>query len=782
MTCSGNAETPIVAASRTCRPGFWLAALALVLTPAANAATPTTQQDSTGGPATATLRVETNLVQIPVLILTREREKLYSPIPSSRFALRLGNGPWIKPRYVRREGEDPLDLAIVLDPRDVEGDILARVSQSIAGLSPSLLSSRDHVSVYVMGCSSLAASEDIPAGSDLLRVAADSALRTWKEARSRHGAPCQVEARLWDTLAYVVRHLADKPGRRTILALTSGEDRKSRYTPDAVASLAQMNGVSLFALKSTMPLNADPLLSTSADGDLAVTTEASGGMTLHRDHQSLDKELQKFILLLRDRYIVEFPRPPHAQSGKVDLLVNVTGADLFIRAAGKGVPLPDPADGSNGVVVVASSNEPVGAAVTPEVSSPVQANAAVAEPGPAVSPAVVKLAVAPELPNDALPPPVTATLTVTARLTVEDVTVTDRRRAPVRGLLQDNFELKEDGRVQRIRHFEENGADSFSASSPLSPAAHAPQVAVGATATNVLLLDEVTTGLSTGLKQSPESLSYARQQAERYLKKLPAGTPVAILELGSSLRVLQEATYDKAALLAAIRGVAYKPVLGAYVTVQAPGAGCQAANQQSQLVVDALDDVAGYLSGIKGRKNVIWFTPGTPWLTNYAQFSRVGCLRDYSLQLQKAYALLNAARVALYPIDPHGLSTDPSLSALAGPTGLAGMQQPSVTPVQEAAAFGGSLQSDHDSLAQIAEATGGTPTFNRNDLDTALGEAIVTGAHYYSLSYVPPFPGFDGKVHSITVTVNLPNLQLQYRRGYVSVNPEAVPASPPARP
>ena len=67
-------------------------------------------------------------------------------------------------------------------------------------------------------------------------------------------------------------------------------------------------------------------------------------------------------------------------------------------------------------------------------------------------------------------------------------------------------------------------------------------------------------------------------------------------------------------------------------------------NTQSQMTTDALAKVADFVSGIKGRKNLIWFTPGIPWLTSYGDYSGgVGnCINDYTLDLHKAYSLLRA--------------------------------------------------------------------------------------------------------------------------------------------
>ena len=51
-------------------------------------------QDNSAQPGTTpTLHVYTNLVQIPVLVLTPGRDKLYSPIAQNRFSISFDGGP-----------------------------------------------------------------------------------------------------------------------------------------------------------------------------------------------------------------------------------------------------------------------------------------------------------------------------------------------------------------------------------------------------------------------------------------------------------------------------------------------------------------------------------------------------------------------------------------------------------------------------------------------------------------------------------------------------------------
>jgi VWFA-related protein len=735
-------------------------------------------QPAPGGPI-ATLRVQTNLIQIPVLVLTREREKVYSPVPASRFAISLGGGPWVRPKYVRREGDDPVDLAIVIDPRTPQSDLLPKLSQAIAELAPSSLSARDHVSIYVMGCSGVRAWEDLPADPGRLHSVVDAALRTWKDRAVEGGkSSCKLETHLWDVLAYVTREMSTKSGRRTILAITDGDDQRSRYTPDNLTTLAQTSGVTLFALDPTPHLSGALGLRSAGEDLLSSVSQSSGGMTLQSEGQSPGKELKSFVQMLRDRYVVEFPRPANARPGKVDLAVKITGSDFFIRAAGNGVPLPNPDEIGDGTITVAKVDDQPALEATPPQSS-----AAVSSEAEHSAPTPTPVSEQPSA-TAAIAPP-TPTLRVVTKLTVEDVTVTDAKRTPVRGLTKPDFELKEDGKPQIIRTFEEYGGGRSPTPSPPSLGANTytnvRPAGPSASAVNILLLDSVTTGLTKGLAMSPEDFQYARQQSIKYLANLPSGTQVAILYLGSNLRVLQEPTADKALLLASMNAISYKPAVGAYVSQSGPGAACIAANVQSQMIVDALSQVAAYLSGIKGRKNLIWFTPGIPWLTQYQDFSSISCLRDYTAQLHKAYGLLNAARVAVYPIDPRGSFNDPSLSASASPQIVAGgsapMPQIAAPPARQVAAFGSGVQGEHNSLREMADATGGTPYFNRNDLGSALGEAIATGSDYYSLSYVPPVSGYDGKFHTISVKVARPNLMLQYRAGYTSLDLAKIPAS-----
>ena len=365
----------------------------------------------------------------------------------------------------------------------------------------------------------------------------------------------------------------------------------------------------------------------------------------------------------------------------------------------------------------------------------------------------------------------TPTLKVKARLTVEDVTVTDAKDKPVHGLVQPDFTVKEDGKVQTIKNFEEfdsSQATNAAPAPPLPPGTYSNQQAKTPTAFNILLLDNVSTGLGVHFMFSPQDLAYSKQRAIKYLKTMPEGTEVAVLDLANGLHVVQGFTSDRDVLLAAIDSVKPEEVPGAHVPPppfpMTQQDACNASNTQSVLTTTALAGIAGFVSGTKGRKNLIWFTHGLPWVTDYVFYSFVPCLRDYSPQLHNAYGLLAAARVAVYPVDPKGLEACVPIP----PTPAMDETYISCTPE--------SLRQNHLSLQDIANSTGGKAYHDRNDLDVAIGDAIASGSDYYSLSYVPPLAKYDGKYHTINVKVDRPDLNLLYREGYTgldAVQPEA---------
>jgi len=319
------------------------------------------------------------------------------------------------------------------------------------------------------------------------------------------------------------------------------------------------------------------------------------------------------------------------------------------------------------------------------------------------------------------------TLHVTSREIVVDVMVTDAKGSPVHGLQQTDFSIEENGKPQPIRSFREYGSaerepEPIGVKLPEGVYTNSKSMPVSGPV-QILLLD--------AMHNPPALMDIAEQQAAKYLRSMPEGTRVAIFWMSENgLHLLQAFTSDREALAKAVStNRADFGARGTGWTVQ-------------KTTIEELNQIAAYVSGIKGRKNLFWFAPGIP-----VNLLRDGGIawgqRDMSMahRLMDTYELLTAAQVAVYPVDPRG-------------PGRMGMRQ-----LKEEA---------------VAEDTGGEAIYNTNDLSTALAKAVEEGSEVYTLSYIPPKQVDDGHYHHIEIKVDQPGLTLVYRKGY---NAERTPTA-----
>jgi VWFA-related protein len=382
-----------------------------------------------------------------------------------------------------------------------------------------------------------------------------------------------------------------------------------------------------------------------------------------------------------------------------------------------------------------------------------------------------------------------ATLQVYSRLTVVDVTVMDAKGMPVQGLKESDFTIKEDGKPQPVRNFQEVREDlplAVSAPPKLPPNVYTNDPPPPTTsAVNILLLD--------GLNTLPADQVNMRQESMKYLKSMPRGTRVAVLGLSSSLRILQGFTSDPAILIAAVDSKKNRALPSPFIDSDSAGVLDDQVESQLELenddaaamvqqfendlnttqtdirnrmTLEALDQIAAYVAGIKGRKNLIWFTEGMPLnIFPTGGTNDLEAIADYSKDLRKTADLLTAAEVAVYPVDARKLFTNPADNAgqpqIRAANNTAGARA-AAAQINYLQKKGGEFLG----MEAVAEATGGVAAYNTNDLKTAVAKAIENGSNYYSVSYVPPDPQYDGRYHTIDVAVDRPNVHLSYRRGY----------------
>jgi VWFA-related protein len=381
------------------------------------------------------------------------------------------------------------------------------------------------------------------------------------------------------------------------------------------------------------------------------------------------------------------------------------------------------------------------------------------------------------------------TLRVNTRETVVDVTVMDAKGHPVHDLKQSDFVVKEDGKPQPLRSFQvfsENTPSAVRTPPPLPPNVYTNlQQSPASSAVNILLLDALNTQAVDQIVMKQESL--------KYLKSMPRGTRIAVLGLTSSLRILQGFTSDPDVLMAVLGSKKNKALPSPFIDNDSGGVLDDQVDAQTELgnddiaagmqqfeneltseqqdirnrqTLEALNQIAAYVNGIKGRKNLIWFTEGMP-LNMFPTAGGTNDLEeitDYAKDVRRTTDLLAAAEVAVYPVDVRRLFNNPANGADQGLSSInvhtAANQ--AVKQIQYRQKTG----QEQVSMEAVAEATGGVAYFNTNDLKGAVDKAIENGANYYSLSYTPPDLNFDGRFHTIDVEVDRPSLHLTYRKGY----------------
>ena len=423
-----------------------------------------------------------------------------------------------------------------------------------------------------------------------------------------------------------------------------------------------------------------------------------------------------------------------------------------------------------------------------------------------------------------------------------DVVVTDSKGKLIRGIPQQDFTVMEDGKPQDLRSFHE-----FSDTKPAPPAA-APGTPVKHTPNNfsndtrgndpgavtVILLDLLNTAL-------PDQV-YARDQLIRFLKNKPKDAQFALCTLSSvrganhsSLRLIQGFTPDESVLLAAVNGKkgatrsvtwrsASDGLSTSASTVTGLAQGTPRDDWQALLVgiqqlqseereadtdarvgvtIEALSELARYLSGISGRKNLVWLSgsfPATLFDPQTLDNSPNMDNRNYTNRIKQATNLLAQAQVAVYPIDVRGLDVgDVNAAAMGGiapgtqgiaaaplqsvhgqltPSGQISMQSPGEAFQQDEMTGLSTRESEIEAINEVASETGGKAFFNTNGITEAIATAMEQGSNYYSLSYSPNNKNYNGRFRKIKVVLAQKGYHLHYRPGYFADDPSA-PARDP---
>ncbi len=288
-----------------------------------------------------TLKVYANLVQVPTLVLDHDRQPL-PPIDFRRFLVSLDEGKKFAPTHVRMEGEDPLELAILLDVSGSQRHLIESFADAMGAIAAKSLHAQDRVSVYALNCSLIRSALLIPAEPGRVKGAVQRALSAPGLNTTKSGSKCGDHVYLSGAMAAVVKELSGSAGRAAVLVVSGGVDSGSTVSWNALHDYAATEGIALFGMNDGYP---DPqsLWMIDRTSTFPGLCESTGGIVMQASGRDLEKRLEQWIAMLRNRYVVEFPRPQHLSAGAHNINVSIKRGGLaFVTFSGVSVSLPDP--------------------------------------------------------------------------------------------------------------------------------------------------------------------------------------------------------------------------------------------------------------------------------------------------------------------------------------------------------------------------------------------------------------------------------------------------------
>ena len=364
-----------------------------------------------------------------------------------------------------------------------------------------------------------------------------------------------------------------------------------------------------------------------------------------------------------------------------------------------------------------------------------------------------------------------------------DVFVTDRKGQPLTGLKREDFEVFEDGKPVEITNFyAESGTavvpprESAAAAASTAPALRPPEQQLRL----VVFVDDVNTAPAGRGRILDRLHDFLRSELRpgdqvmlvRYAHKLEIrreftgdlariDSDVAELrrqssDLGSRDSTLETATEQIGEALEAMGGwdTSLESMFRSY---------SERETQRLAAALDALGSVVGWLSGMPGRKAILYVSDGLPlvpgddvwqWAAIRSGQQRSaftagknisglnGVQYDATRRFRDLTAEASRNRVTIYPIEGGGT------------------QEVQGTLIRELM-----VQNHQNGLRVLAQDTGGRAMLNVAEPLTALRLMSEDLTTYYSIGYQPQRPG-DAQEHKIEVKVKVKGAQVRHRQWY----------------
>ena len=361
------------------------------------------------------------------------------------------------------------------------------------------------------------------------------------------------------------------------------------------------------------------------------------------------------------------------------------------------------------------------------------------------------------------------------------MTVKDRNGNPVEGLTARDFVVTEDGKPQDIAFVEFQRLPDVPAAPVGDQVAQAPVPAPAAAPAPVSEVASVTQGgfapVAAGdsrfrdrrllvlyfdlAAMPPGDQIRSYQAALRYIgsQMTPADLMALVTYEGGAVRIKQDFTGNKAQLQEAIAALIYgEDKDGDGVrdqTDQSTAFGQGDAefnvfNTDRQLA--AMQTAVTMLRPFPEQKALIYFGSGL----------RLNGT-DNTAQLRATTNAAIRSNVTIHPVDARGLVATP-------PLGDATQRSPGGQAMFTGATAGAMIatfQRSQDALFSLAKDTGGTVTFDNNDLSEGIRRAAQSVTSYYMLGYYSTRTEADGKFRRVKVSLTGDrDVEITFRQGY----------------
>lgn len=400
-----------------------------------------------------------------------------------------------------------------------------------------------------------------------------------------------------------------------------------------------------------------------------------------------------------------------------------------------------------------------------------------------------------------------------------DAVVTDRDGRVVTDLTADDFEVRQDGKLQKV---------TFAQFVPVlvgaAPLAGVPsagsRVEVRAMPAPPVRKEEVQRTLAVvvdDLGLSFESLQNTQKALHAFVdRELRPTDLVALVRTGGAGGGLQPFTTDRRVLHAGIDalrwngasrgGVEAFESLNVFTTFSGggPGGGTGTSIDPNDFTLvnqlhrsmsaagslGALNLVVRGARDLPGRKAIIFVSEGFRLMARESTGPDAGLQPDSLVRTALDRVIDQATRtgVVIYSLDARGLQTtglqaaDNLKSGGLAPGEMEGTVRSHARDRVEV------NRDTQEGMAYLAEQTGGFAVMNNNDLARGLGRITADVRDYYVIGYVPQDgtfakPGQKAQLHKISITVRRPGLRVKTRKGFLGISDPLVIADPesPAR-